>query len=262
MAQYPTCWLLGSYALPEQSVSFNGNAESVSAATLYLYDANDALSLLAQVKAAMTAAGIAGAAVSLTGNRRVKISAFGLFTITWTSTLLRDLLGFTADMPLGTNHIAPNVSRLLWSPAKTESPMLTRLGVRGHKESITVHNVSSYSGRVESVTHGTREYQRYRWSNVDITRMELATGDTGGTYSAWFDAVAVPGSRWKLYSPITENSASTSAVTPLSGGLGPYVVSSKGKGPAWKFDRSRGLEFMDRACDVDLECHVVPEVQS
>lgn len=263
MATYTTCWLLGSYpSLPTQGVKFNASAQSVPSGSFYLYDSNNALSLLAQVKAAMTAAGLAGANAVLCGNRRVKLSSAALFSVEWTSPLLRTLLGFTGDMAAATSHIAPLISPLHWSPAKPESPQLTRQGVRGHREALSVTNVSSYSGRVETVTHGTREYQSYRFPNVDISRVETSD-DLGGTWARWFETVCVPGASWKLYSGLTENTTSTTAISIAGTGLGPYTMSPKGKGsPQWKFDRSRGMDFMDRACDIAFDCHVVPEYTS
>lgn len=260
---YRTAWLIGSYAaLPVQSFTVNASAQAVAANDYYLFSTTNALSLLAQVKDAMTAAGVTNPVVVLQQNRKIRLSADSAFSVTWgTATLLRDLLGFAGDLPSLVSHQASAISPLLWSPGRQESSMLTPLGVRGHVEYLTRQSVSPYSGRTETLTHGSREFQRFWLPLVQTDRVHTST-NAGGTWMRWFAEVAVKGANWFLYRNVLEDAASTVA-TPLGGvSLGPYVYSAKAKGVSWTFTRSKGLERTEAAADIDIPCHVVPEYDS
>lgn len=263
MGQYRSAWLIGSYAsLPEQTFLVNASIETVSAGDYYLYSATDALSLLKQVEDALTAAGVTNPVVTLCQNRKVKLSADVGFGMTWgVGTLLRDLLGFEGTgLAVATSHVATLVSPLLWSPGRQESSMLSPLGTRGHIEYLSRQSVSPYSGRTETISHGSREFQRF-WFPLVLTERARTSTDEGGTFANWFSNVAVRGARWYLWRNVLENPASTTAAT-LSTALGPYIYSATGKGVAWKFERSKGFERSEEAVDIDLPCHVCPEYES
>lgn len=263
MGTYRTAWLIGSYAsLPEQTFIVNASPKTVSSGSYYLHSATVALSLLDQVKAAMTAAGLVNPVAVLCQNRKVRLSADGGFGVTWgVGTLLRDLLGFEGiGLAVATDHTATLVSPLLWSPARQESSLLTPLGVRGHIDYLSRQSVSPYSGRTETISHGQRESQLFRFPHVLTERVTTATQE-GGTFARWFVDVAVRGARFCLWRNIGENTASTTAAT-LSTSLGPYIYTARGKGVAWKFARSRGLERAEAVADLDIPCHVCEEYTS
>ena len=263
MGTFKTAWLIGSYAsLPEQEFVINASPEAVAAGSYYLHSATGALSLLEQVKAAMTAAGLVNPVAVLCQNRKVRLSADVAFGMTWgTGTLLRDLLGFEGlGLAVAADHTATLVSPLLWSPARQESSLLTPLGVRGHVEYLSRQSVSTYSGRTESISHGQREFQTFRFPHV-LTERVTTPGAEGGTFARWFADVAVRGARFFLWRNVTENTASTTTAT-LSTSLGPYIYTATGKGVMWKFDRSKGLERAEVVADLDIPCHVCPEYTS
>lgn len=263
MGTFKTAWLIGSYAsLPEQEFVINASPEAVAAGSYYLHSATDALSLLKQVEDAMTAAGLANPVAVLCQNRKVRLSADVAFGMTWgVGTLLRDLLGFEGiGLAVATDHTATLVSPLLWSPARQESSMLTPLGVRGHIDYLSRQSVSPYSGRTETISHGQRESQLFRFPHVLTERVTTAAGE-GGTFARWFSDVAVRGARFFLWRNVTENTASTTAAT-LSTSLGPYIYTATSKGVMWKFDRSKGLERSEIVADLDIPCHVCPEYTS
>lgn len=259
---YRTAWMIGSYpALPAQSVTFDGSAQSVATDDYYLYSSTAGLSLLTQVVAAMTTAGVAAPTCYIAKNRKVRLTSSGLFTVTWTSTLLRNLLGFSGNLAGNTSYTATSVSPLLWSPARQESSMLTPLGIRGHVEHLSRQSVSPYTGRTETISHGSREFQRFWFPHVTTERVRTST-DAGGTWANWFENVAVRGARWYLYRNVSED-LSSSVAAGLSGqALGPYIYSAKGKGVSWVFARAKGLERSEVAADIDVPCHVCPEYDS
>lgn len=79
-------------------------------------------SLLAALEAALDASPLTGnfvCAISAAegGTGKVTISSSASFTLTWTSTDLRDVLGFAADLtPTNTTFTSPNQARALWLP--------------------------------------------------------------------------------------------------------------------------------------------------
>ncbi len=259
MAAYRAAWLIGSYAdMPTASMTINVTAVPVSGGSYYLYDAEPTLSLLTVIQNIITAGGMGGASVRLNQNGTVRLSSGGLFSVTWgTATLLRDLLGFTADLPSNASHTAPNISPLLWMPGKPETPLMQRLGFVGHRVHAVYTTTAPYSGKQESVSHGERLYAKYAFPMVDTERM-VGDDSEGGTFDTWFATVAVRSARWKLYREVLEDPTSFSSVMSyLDQPLGPYVVS--GPRLAWKWDLSRGFERTDKRADAELSCHVVEE---
>ena len=259
MAFYRTDWLVASYALlPEQDITIAGSAETVPASSYYLHDAVPALSLLAQVQAAMTAAGVAGASVVLLANRKVRLSGGGVFTVTWTDTLLRNLLGFSANLAGAASYVAPLISPLFWSPGTPGKSLLTGKGLTGHPEELTYQSVASYSGRTESVSHGTRLYNRFQWTYIDADRI-VTSSALGGEFGTWFSNVAPRAARFKIYHDVQEDPTSATVAAPLTTVLGPYIYSADRKGVSWTYDRSKGFDWTDESCDILMNVHVCPE---
>lgn len=253
-----TAWIIGSIAdLPANDVTFNASAQVVATGDYYLYDATNALSLLYQVQQAMTAAGVADAAVVLTKARKVKLSSSGAFSVTWDDTQLRDLLGFTGNLAAATSHVATNVSPLLWSPARTEDTPMAPLGTHGHEVFGTFVTVSSLDGTTEATQHGSRTFNRFQFKHVNTERV-WTTSEANGEYRVWWENVGSRMARWKLYREVAEDTASTAAVS-LGSPLGPYVVTVERKAVDWSYDRSRGFEWTDARADIDIPCHLVPE---
>lgn len=259
---YRAAWLIGSTAeLPTQNLVIDGVPVVSSAGQYYLYDNDSSLSLCRVMSTAMVAAGLPGIpACVLYDSGKVSIGAGAVFTVAWgISTILRDLLGFTGDLAGAANYVAPLKSPLLWMPGKPETPMAHRLGTAGHKVHTMFQAVAPYSGRAESVSHGTRTYARYLFPMVD-SEMVVTPGNEGGTWARWWQENAVKSARWKLYREVLEDPAGNSSVLgTLDQPLGPYVVSNQGKSPTWAYDMSKGFERTDKRADIDIRCHTVEE---
>lgn len=254
---YRTAWLIGSYAdLPEQAFKVNGVDVVLPAGSYYLYDATDALSLLDAFVTALDDGGTT-ATVTLRQHRRIKLASLAAFTVTWgTATLLRDLLGFTGNLAGNNLYTAPNVSALLWSPQRTETPMLAPIGIRGQEVAAVYQSQSPYDGTTENTSRGAREYNRFIFRRVSYLRV-WTDDNVGGEFNRWFKEVAVPAARWKLYSQVLESELDVQAE--VNTGLGPYIVTAEKRGVNWDFVRSKGLEFTDRQMDIDFNVHVPPE---
>ena len=201
-----TAWLIGSYKnLPAQALTINGGLQAITAGSRYLYHSTNALSLLYQVQAAITAAGVAGASVVLLKNRKVRISANAAFTLDWPAdNVLRNLLGFNANLAGQASYTAAAVSKYLWSPGRTESPQLAPLGVRGHRTHAAYSVVSPYDGSTETVTHGSREYNAFTFPYVLMDRVHTVN-EYGGEWVAFFDSVCVRSFSFYLWREVEED---------------------------------------------------------
>jgi len=124
-----SAWLIGSYrGLPEQTLTIEGAPQVIDAGSYYLYDATAGLSLLTQLGAALLDEVVGGSAVLLR-NRKVRLSGSNPFDLTWpVDGVLRGLLGFTGNLAGQATYTAPNISPLLWSPGRTETPTMAPLG--------------------------------------------------------------------------------------------------------------------------------------
>lgn len=258
MAAIESAWFIGSIEIGAQSFEIDSDPASVSAGIFYLTDVDPVLSLLAQVEAAMSAAGVVEPAAVLLGSGRVRLSGKFPWSLTWGSaTLLRDLLGFEFNLAASTAYVAPLKSPLWWSPRKPALFEMTPLGVRGAKRYILNQSVSAYSGRAESTSHGVREYAKFSFEKVDAERM-LTVDTLGGEYGSFYDLVAVRSARFKLYHLAVEDPLSTDPFT-YESVLGPYLI-SLGNTAEWAYNRSRGHEWTDFTCDVTINAHVCPEI--
>jgi hypothetical protein len=253
---YLTAWIIGSIKSLDYALTVNASAQTVTGSR-YLYHPTLSLSILGGIVAAMTAAGVAGAAAVLTQDRRVKISAGGTFSITWTDTGLRDLLGFTGNLAAAASYTATNVSPLLWSPAKPLRPELSPRGTAGLRTPLAYYTQSPYDGSTFVVSHGSRVDQRYSCGMVAIDRV-FTDDEAGGEWVRFFNDCAAKGYSFYVYQDVTEESGSTTTAT-LTGGLGPYVLTPQGRAPTWSYARSRGFDWCDKRADIAWACRTVPE---
>lgn len=258
MASILTEWFIGSVVLGAQDIEVDGTPATVAASTYYLTDPTPALSLLAQMVAAMVEANIGDEAAVLLGSGHVRLSAKNAFNVVWGgATRLRDLLGFTSDLSGLDSYVAPLKSPLWWSPGKPATFELSPLGVRGQRRYILNQTVAAYTGRAESTSHGVREFQRFAFEKVDAERMMTVDAEPG-IYASFYDQVAVRSARFKLYHLAVENPLSTTEFT-YESVLGPYLV-TLGNTATWDYSRSRGHEWTDFTCDHTVLAHVCPEV--
>ena len=259
-----SAWLIGSYrGLPAQTVTIEGIAKVIDAGDYYLYDAAAALSLLTQIGVALVAEVVGGTAVLLR-NRKVRLSGSGAFDLTWPADgVLRNLLGFTGNLAGQATYTASNISPLLWSPGRTETPTMAPLGSIGHTRMPVYTAVSPYDGSISTITHGSgRVFNQYNFSYVANARYQTAA-ELGGEWCTWFNNVCALGRNFKLHRLLDESDASTDPVTGLRTSLGPCGESPVRDELDWTFTRSAGANFAwtDRRHDVTVPVHVVPEYE-
>lgn len=255
---YSTAWIIGSAKSLDLDITVSASLQNV-AGSLYLYHTTSTLSILGAMVAAMTAAGVAGAAAVLTRDRRVKLSAGGVFSVTWTDIELRDLLGFSqGNLSGASSYIADDVSPLLWSPAKPLVPELSPSDVMGIRRPFNFFTMSPSDGSAFVFSHGSRTDQRYSVQHVAVDRVLTAAG-AGGEWATWFEECAAKGSQFYVYPAVTEDPGSTTTAT-LTGGLGPYVFVPDGMAPSWSYRRSQGRGYQARApSDITFNCRDAAE---
>ncbi len=259
---YASAWLIGSIAgMPTQAITIDGIPLAPGGnGNAYLWDAVDSRNLVKLMEDMMDTAGVPNTNVYIRQSGYVFLGASANFTVSWgVSTVMRDLLGFDANLSGASSYVAPLKSPLLFMAGKPESPIGHRLATIGHKVNTVYQAVSAYSGKAESVSHGSRIYARYSFPMVDSDRV-VASGNPGGTYARFFDEVAVKSARFKLYRDVTEDASSVAAAnSTLDEPLGPYLFSNQRNAPTWSFDTSKGFERVDARCDIDVRAHVVEE---
>ncbi|MCY1055441.1 hypothetical protein [Nannocystis sp. SCPEA4] len=258
-----TAWLIGSYheGVAGMTATLAGSASTIvpddQPGGVYLYHDTDALSLIDLLEDAMLSVPIAGAQVRVLENRKVRISATNTFTITWTNLLLRTLLGFTADLAGQNSYTAQNVSPLLWSPGKPESPTESPLGTLGRPVYDTRFSTGADGTQVSTSSH-TQHVQTFSWPFVSVSRYQTADA-LGGEYLTFFDFVLRRANKFFLWRNIAEDLDGTDPVVWTSSPLGPYGFRPARSPISPDFRRSQGLERIDRRMNVQLDCLVVPE---
>lgn len=252
-----TCWLIGSTEIAAQTVTIDGSDETITAGEYYLYHAT-APSLLDEMVDAMTSAGVVAPAAEILENRKVKLSSSGTFTVTWPAdNILRNYLGFTGNLAAASSYTATNISPLLWSPGRTESPTMSRVGLNGR----TVYNTTigvGDDGTPCATTHGSRVYNEFWWKNIAGDRYQTSSA-AGGEFETFKGEVLVKQYAFGLYRGIDEDDASTTAVT-FGSPLGPYAFRPSGRSPDVAGERSRGFALADSRWDVTVPVYVRTEV--
>lgn len=220
MPRIRSSWLVGSVEeMIEQSFTIDAFGATLTTGPKYLTHADPSLSMLDLVVAQMVAAGLANPGAELLEDRRVRLFADGVFSVTWGSaTPLRDFLGHTGNLAGQTSYTAPGVSPYLWSPAapvtRQEPP-----GSPGYPVPDATIRVSADGTQQEVDHHITHVWDEWRWDAVPLSRYY----DGGGTWRGFYEAVVLPGHRLQLYELVTEDVDSTSPVT-LPTAVGTYRI--------------------------------------
>lgn len=254
-------WFNGSVrGLPAQTLTIQGGPQVIPAGSYYLWAKDTTDNLVGRVKAAMDAAMVAGADVRLMQNRKVRISATGVFSLSWPADgVLRSLLGFAGNLAAANSYTA-NISPLLWSSGRTETPTMSVLGSLGHTKFPVFVATSPYDGSISTVTHGSgRVYNQFNFSYVANDRYQTKD-ELGGEWCRFFATVCARGANFRLLRLVEESDSGTNSIDPGQT-LGPYVYSARELD--WNFTRSSGANFAwtDRRHDVQVPVHVVPEYE-
>lgn len=249
-----TALLIGSIEnLAAQSLSIDSNAATIASGNWYLHHADPTLSLLDEI----VAQALSEAALTLTAwigrDLRVHLSAGGTFTIDWTSTTLRDLLGFDANLSGASSYTAANAPQLLWSPGWPATRRV-RDGVTGYPIEDEHTEVNADGTQVDTDYHNTQTWDELRWESVTLARIRAEAGDpAGGTWHEFRRQVLLPNYRFQYYESVTEDSTSSTEITPSSA-LSTYKRRALPLGP-----QDRRLPNANSLWNLGLEMIEIPE---
>ena len=250
-------WFVGSITIPAQSFTANGFACSIAAGTYYLRHTTSALSLIGQFATEVeNQTGVSANGVTVKRSRLIADSWTGAVAVTWGSaTQLRDLFGHTGDLASATDHIAPNVSPLLWSPGFPATPATIR-GKSGYI--VPQQAVSTSDDGQQSYTYhfGTATMQEVAWTHIDPDRMAVATGTGGGTYHEFHRQCAMLGYRFLWYQDIVEDDDDSSTDVTWTTQYGPYILRAEAR--SGDFYR-RNQPNAELSAPLELPLHVLAE---
>lgn len=217
-------WLLGSRTIPASVITVGATACNLAAGPYYLHSGTAALSMIASLATAIVA-GVGGTCtIQFQRDRKLRITFNTSRAITWTSTDLRDLLGFEgAGSSSATTHTATLVSPLLWSPGYLATPA-------------TIYEVDGYTVNHQSVFksddgsqiycdhYGDETHQELSWTHIVPARMRVDDGDDqGGTFHTFYQEVLRYRRRILWVASVDESDASTDVAT-VSSFRGPYAM--------------------------------------
>lgn len=216
-----TALLVGSVPV-DAAVTIAGSGQSIEG-NYYLRHATGSLSLLAAFQTVMGAAGVGSPAVTMRENLRVRLAGGANFTVTWNSTTLRTLLGFTGNLSGASSYDATNPSPLLWAPGYPSTPR-TRTSKRGYLVPHTTFHAADDGTDMQTQNFGSERWQEHEWRTLLASRLQVADGtDTGNTLEGFFEYVLQYGYRMRFHQSVNTNFAGTGALAwNDSEAFGPY----------------------------------------
>lgn len=216
-------WFLGSRTIPASVVTVGATACNIAAGPYYLFSATAAVSLMTTVANAIVA-GVGGTcAIEFLQNRLIRITFNTTRSVTWTSTNVRDLLGFNVNLAGQATYTATFVSPLLWSPGYLPTPK-TIFGVDGYTVPHKAVYKSDDGTQIYCDHYSDETWQDLSWSHIEPGRMRADDGeDQGGTFHAFYEECLKFHRRILWVDTIEEDDASSSAAT-IASVRGPYAM--------------------------------------
>ena len=226
----------------------------VAAGSYYLEDGDSSFDLIEAVEVALnTHTEIADAVVTIQGNEKVRMTATPSFQInswdTGGSTVVRNMLGFTSNLPTSTTHDAPLISDFFWASGKNEISD-ARLSTDGLIVKDTAVGQSG-PGVVVATENNQYRIDRYLWRYVTDSRV-WTTSELGGEYFVFWDEVLSKFFRFKHYRDVTLTGSVSDTIS--------FGASQPSTG-AWqmkatmplRFPFAREVRHIERSHPVDLK---------
>jgi hypothetical protein len=217
-----TALLVGSVPL-DVSVTIDGSAQAIEG-DYYLRHATGALSLLTAFQTEMTAAGVAAAAVTVRENLRIRLASSGTFDVTWSSTALRELFGFTGNLSGASSYDATNPSPLLWAPGYPATPR-SHVSKAGRTVPHVTFHAADDGSEMRTQHFGSEVWQDLSWRTLLSSRLTVPDGtDTGNTLEGFFEEVLQYGYRFRYHQSVVTSTATTALDWNDSVAFGPYQL--------------------------------------
>jgi hypothetical protein len=217
----------GNYAILVADTGAGGIPQAITAATSGYYFLTGTTSLLTTIKTALDASALNGTFTltvddtsDSTATGKVTISSTETFSLTWSSTALRDILGFSGNLSAASSYTATYHSKYIYLPncgrssATTLSPEPTstsyELGIPEYDYSSTL-SPSGYSTQLQYNTRykeviGFSNLKAYKtWARSEVSTYEsLETFiqtmmDNGGEPFRYFPSRTDDTVSWKVF---------------------------------------------------------------
>lgn len=250
-------WLVSSREWTTATLTIDGNSVDVEAPLggLYLLHVVADLSLIHQLYLAMIAAGVDSPAVTITKDRRVKLTSSATFTVEWdTATVLRDLLGFDDDLAGASSYVAPARSTLLWSAGKTFSPMLSPLDAGGAPTMDAFATVGPQGNQVVREEGAPTYLETYEVLRVPKSRYYAAppTPVAGDWWHFWLEERGTNQRCIVLRKVLESEGTDTSdADYSVSYVIGPFVHDMTGR-DAMRMVMQRSIRYVEKFYDIEI----------
>lgn len=250
MARIHSSWLVGGVWIADQQINVDGagNQTVLPEGMWYLRNASASAgnhSILDEmISFLVNEAGLSDVECYVTEHRRVVIAADATFTLTWSGTTLRSLLGFTGNLSGASSYTSQAIPRLLFSAGY---PVLRAVddGLQGYPEDDMQIAVSADGSIVDQDYHNSLTYDELRWTDVMRSRVRSngAAVTQWGTFHDFRELVLHGGGRFLLYEDIIEDSSSSAEVTDWGTELGPYSLRTAVDGRYDRVARTAGSRW-------------------
>lgn len=247
-----TSLLVGSIEqLGVQTCTVQGDACVIPQGSRYLVHNTASLSLLG----ALVAGALPGTTLQAWLGHDLRVHLHrpaGNWSLLWGTTLLRDLLGFDANLAGQQTYVAPHISPLVWSPGYPATRSV-RDEVVGYDIEDEVTEVSADGTVVDTDFHNVQTWDELAWDCVFWSRVRAAaTANQGGTWHEFRRRVLVPNHRFQFYERITED-----LTDPTDFGGTPIGTYKRRNLPSGKPDRKDARH--NRLWNLGLEVIAQPE---
>lgn len=250
-------WWIGSFPdMADQTIAVTANAVAenltIAAGSYYVAHHSSPSSLCEALEDALeTHSEITTATVIMSRDRLVRATCDVAFTLSWTDTDARDVLGAANWAVSQTTQVAPNVSPYLWVPDRPENPS-ARIGRDGNTRYDTVVSMSGGSAaNIVATQHDERTYNSFDVRFVRNEYYDSGSGSVGGEYRTYFDTVLRRFRRFAVYRQTLHDEADTTAAGLVAGNhLGPYRK-VPGNGPIGNV-HNREIAHVERLHRVNL----------
>lgn len=258
-------WCVAGRLLSSATLSIDANLVAVSFPNggAYLVHPTASLSILDRFVQAMTDAGVVNPAAYVTEAGYVRLTSDNVFTVSWgAATVIRDLLGFSANLSGSAAYTAPARSTLLWSPGKRFTPELAPLDAHG-QQVLDISSTIGAQGRQTVRREGDATVvQRFSARHVFKARYFASPPSYGpGEFVHFWENELTTSAHFIVLREVIEGSSVTaSADYSTSIALGPYVCDMSNSDMArTPFARSTGFERVECYYDVGFPVVVTEE---
>jgi hypothetical protein len=129
---------------------------------------------------------------------KVTLARGGAFAVTWTSTDIRNLLGFTGNLGAATSHLAPNHAKYLWLPDCGRAGVLSPSASGGALESDFTLALGT-DGTPFGIGYTVRAYDSLEFRHLRAKRVWTSQAATNAAFEGFWRLTAALGLRIRYH---------------------------------------------------------------